>query len=95
MAHQRDAVRSGLWPLFRYRPTTEDHQHPFSLDSHEPSISVREFAHSESRFSMLERSDPDRSDALLELAQADVDERWHLYEQLAGVEREIPAPGPR
>jgi hypothetical protein len=24
------------------------------------------------------------------LAQADVDERWHYYEQLAGVERNIP-----
>ncbi len=36
---------------------------------------------------MLARSDPARSDALRELAQADVDERWRLYEQLAGVER--------
>jgi hypothetical protein len=26
----------------------------------------------------------------MELTQADVDERWHLYEQLAGVEREAP-----
>jgi pyruvate-ferredoxin/flavodoxin oxidoreductase len=90
MGRQRDAVRSGLWPLFRYHPTTDDHQHPFSLDSHAPTIPVRDFAAGEERFSMLARSDPERSQMLLDLAQADVDERWHLYEQLAGVEREIP-----
>ena len=27
------------------------------------------------------------------LAQADVDERWRYYEQLAGVERTVPVDG--
>jgi pyruvate-ferredoxin/flavodoxin oxidoreductase len=89
MSRQRDAVRSGLWPLFRYRPTVDEHQHPFSLDSHEPSISVREFAEGEERFAVLARRDAPLADELLDLAQADVDERWHLYEQLAGIEREM------
>jgi hypothetical protein len=39
---------------------------------------------------MLERSDPERARHLMTLAQADVDERWHYYEQLAGVERSVP-----
>ena len=89
MARQRDAVRSGLWPLFRYRPSADEDQHPFSLDSHAPTLSVREFAAGEERFAMLARSRPDLSDDLLELAQDDVNERWHLYEQLAGVERTV------
>ena len=38
---------------------------------------------------MLARSDPDRSAMLLGLAQRDIDERWHYYEQLAGVERKV------
>ena len=38
---------------------------------------------------MLERSDPERAAHLMALAQADVDERWHYYEQLAGVERSV------
>ncbi len=39
---------------------------------------------------MLARSDPGRSAQLLDLAQADIDERWHYYEQLAGLERMVP-----
>ena len=41
---------------------------------------------------MLARSDPDRSAQLLGLAQADIDERWHYYEQLAGVEQMVHDP---
>jgi pyruvate-ferredoxin/flavodoxin oxidoreductase len=39
---------------------------------------------------MLERSDPERAAHLMALAQADVEERWRYYEQLAGVERTVP-----
>jgi pyruvate-ferredoxin/flavodoxin oxidoreductase len=87
MAHQRDAVRSGYWPLYRYKPTTEHGEHPFQLDSSAPTIPVREFALKEARYAMLARSDPERSEHLLQLAQEGVDERWHYYEQLAGLER--------
>ena len=90
MSHQKEAVRSGYWPLYRYRPTTEEHEHPFQLDSSAPTIPLREFALKEARFAMLARSDPDRSAQLLDLAQAGIDERWRLYEQLAGIERMVP-----
>jgi pyruvate-ferredoxin/flavodoxin oxidoreductase len=89
MSHQKDAVKSGYWPLYRYKPTTEEHEHPFQLDSAAPSIPLKEFALKEARFSMLARSDPARSAELLDLAQQDIDERWHYYEQLAGVERSL------
>jgi pyruvate-ferredoxin/flavodoxin oxidoreductase len=39
---------------------------------------------------MLARSDPDRAEALLALAQADIQERWRYYAQLAGMERARP-----
>ena len=39
---------------------------------------------------MLHRADPERAEALGALAQADVDERWRYYEQLAQVERTVP-----
>jgi pyruvate-ferredoxin/flavodoxin oxidoreductase len=90
MTHQRDAVRSGYWPLFRYHPGLGEHEHPFHLDSHAPSEPVADFLRSEGRFSMLARSDPDAAAHLGALQQADVDERWRLYAQLAGVERTIP-----
>ena len=59
MAHQRDAVRSGFWPLWRYHPGSDPHQHPFQLDSRAPSLPLREFAATEARFAMLMRSDPE------------------------------------
>jgi pyruvate-ferredoxin/flavodoxin oxidoreductase len=90
MNHQRDAVHSGFWPLYRYHPGVEPHRHPFHLDSRAPSIPLRDFAHSEARFAMLERSDPERARRLLSMAQADTDERWRYYEQLAHLERSVP-----
>jgi pyruvate-ferredoxin/flavodoxin oxidoreductase len=89
MSHQKDAVKSGYWPLYRYKPTTDEHEHPFQLDSAAPSLPLKDFALKEARFSMLARSDPARSAELLDLAQQDIDERWHYYEQLAGVERAL------
>ena len=41
----------------------------------------------EARFSMLARSRPDVADHLMGLAQQDIDNRWHLYEQMVNVER--------
>jgi pyruvate-ferredoxin/flavodoxin oxidoreductase len=89
------AVRTGYWPLFRYRPS-EESNHPFQLDSKPPSLRLDELLRTEARYAVLGQSEPDRAAALHELAQADVDERWRYYEQLAGVERVAAgeAPGP-
>ncbi|MHB1067397.1 MAG: pyruvate:ferredoxin (flavodoxin) oxidoreductase [Candidatus Nanopelagicales bacterium] len=90
MTHQKAAVSSGYWPLYRYHPSPEPGSHPFSLDSKAPSIPLHDFLQHETRFAVLERSDPQRAEHLQALAQADVTERWHYYEQLAGVERTVP-----
>ncbi len=90
MSHQKQAVASGYWPLYRYHPSPEPGTHPFSLDSKAPTVPLRSFMESETRFAVLERTDPQRAEHLQALAQADVDERWHYYEQLAGVERSVP-----
>ena len=87
MTHQKSAVQSGYWPLYRFHPGRDPGTHPFTLDSKKPTIPLRDFESGETRFSALERSDPDRAHHLGRMAQDDVDERWHLYEQLAGVER--------
>ncbi len=93
MAQQKQAVKAGYWPLYRYRPTSDDHEHPFQLDSAAPTIPLREFALQEARYAMLARSDPERSEMLLDLAQDAIDERWRYYEQLADVERRVPSMG--
>jgi pyruvate-ferredoxin/flavodoxin oxidoreductase len=90
MTHQKQAVASGYWPLYRYHPSPEPGTHPFSLDSKKPTVRLHEFQENETRFAVLARTDPARAEHLQALAQADVDERWHYYEQLAGVERTVP-----
>jgi pyruvate-ferredoxin/flavodoxin oxidoreductase len=93
MSHQKDAVKSGYWPLYRFHPSEVDEGHPFQLDSKAPSIPVRDFTAEEARFAILARTDPERSEELAALAQADVDERWRYYEQLAGMARTVPHAG--
>ncbi len=90
MSHQKDAVKSGYWPLYRYQPSEGDDGQPFKLDSVKPSIPIREFVASETRFAILQRTDPERAAELAELAQADADERWRYYQQLAGIHRVVP-----
>ncbi len=97
MTHQKEAVRSGYWPLWRYVPEAiERDEHPFVLDSKEPSIPLKTFEDGELRFAMLARIDPARAERLMRQAQEDVKQRRHLYEQMAGIDhlREAPATDP-
>jgi pyruvate-ferredoxin/flavodoxin oxidoreductase len=90
MSHQKDAVKSGYWPLYRYHPTEVEDGAPFTLDSHAPSMPIRDFVAGETRFAILERTHPARAERLAALAQADADERWRYYSQLAGMQRTVP-----
>jgi pyruvate-ferredoxin/flavodoxin oxidoreductase len=90
MSHQKDAVKSGYWPLYRFHPSEIDGGKPFKLDSATPSIPIAAFVANESRFAVLQRTHPERAAELALLAQADADERWHYYEQLTGIERTVP-----
>jgi pyruvate-ferredoxin/flavodoxin oxidoreductase len=90
MTHQKDAVKSGFWPLYRYQPSEADGQ-PFKLDSKAPSMPISEFVSSETRFAILQRTQPERAAELAELSQADADERWRYYSQLADVQRSVPS----
>ncbi len=40
MSHQKDAVKSGYWPLYRFHPSEVEDGQPFKLDSGKPSIPV-------------------------------------------------------
>jgi pyruvate-ferredoxin/flavodoxin oxidoreductase len=88
ISHQKDAVRSGYWPLYRFDPGAPEH--PFHLDSKEPAIGLAEFAMQEARFAMLARIAPADSDRLMAEAQDDVTERWDQYRQLAEMHRVPP-----
>ena len=91
MSHQKDAVKSGYWPLYRYSAGRHRREGmPFKLDSGKPTIPIRDFVASETRFAILERTNPEKAAELAELMQADADEKWRYYEQLAGIHRNVP-----
>jgi pyruvate-ferredoxin/flavodoxin oxidoreductase len=90
MTHQKDAVKSGYWPLYRYQPSEIEGGQPFKLDSSKPSIPIKDFVATETRFAILQRTNPERAAALAALGQADADERWRYYQQLAGIHQTIP-----
>jgi len=88
LAHQRLAVQSGYWPLFRYDPTAPQRgRDPLTLDSKPPTAPLRDYLASEGRFERALHGDDAGHGALLQQAEADAAHRWALYEQLATIGR--------
>ena len=74
------AVKAGYWHNFRYNPMLEKNK--FVLDSKEPEVSVKEFLESESRYSTLMRTNPEKAQALFEQACKDAKERYRHLKKL-------------
>ncbi|MCT0216912.1 pyruvate:ferredoxin (flavodoxin) oxidoreductase [Synechococcus sp. CS-1330] len=90
MAHQKLAVDSGRWLLYRYDPRrAERGEIPLQLDSPAPKRSLKEAMEQENRFRMLRYSQPERAQALVRQAQRELECRWATYRALSQ-----PAPKP-
>ncbi len=79
MAHgldqQKLAVNSGHWPLYRYDPRLlAQGKPPLEMDSKPPKAPLSTFMANETRFRVVERTDPERFKALL--ATAEAQSRW-------------------
>ncbi|MCJ7535042.1 MAG: pyruvate:ferredoxin (flavodoxin) oxidoreductase [Anaerolineales bacterium] len=86
LTQQKLAVQSGFWPLFRYNPDLADEgKNPLIIDSKKPTISFSEYAYNETRYRMLLQSDEKRAEALMKLAEDDVEGRWELYQHMAAM----------
>ena len=84
MKQQARATASGYWPLFRYDPTLrKSGRNPFRLDSPRPRLSLEDFAYRELRYKILVQADRERAAHMMRQAQAAVDERYRIYEDLA------------
>ncbi|MBP8975485.1 MAG: pyruvate:ferredoxin (flavodoxin) oxidoreductase [Bacteroidetes bacterium] len=84
MTNQKIAVETGYFPLFRYNPDlAKEGKNPFKLDSKAPKGSLSEFTSLETRFNSLMKSQPERAQELLKLAEEDIKKRWELYELFA------------
>ncbi len=85
-------MRSGHWPLLRHDPSKiPQGKNPLHLDSRAPDIPYREFARTETRFSILQRTHPEVAEELMREAQHEVEARYHRYQQLAGLSYEEEA----
>ena len=86
LEQQKLAVQSGHWPMFRYNPAlATEGKNPFVLDCKAPSIPLEKYIYNETRYTMLVHSKPEDARRLLAGAQADVMNRWRLYEQMAAM----------
>lgn len=96
LEQQQAAVDSGHWVLYRYNPdmtrpaVVEPNGHepatggnPFQLDSKAPTLPLEKYIYREGRYRMLQQSDPEAAERLLELAKVDIAERWEGYKKLA------------
>ncbi|MBR6725397.1 MAG: pyruvate:ferredoxin (flavodoxin) oxidoreductase, partial [Clostridia bacterium] len=81
MAETKNAVNSGYWFTFRFNPEAEK---KFTLDSKAPTGSYADFILTETRYSALTRSFPERAKELFAKAEEDAKSR---YEYLANLDK--------
>ncbi len=83
LEHQKMAVETGLWPLYRFDPRrVKQGLNPFQLDS-KPTRPVADFMATETRFKAVKQSNPEHYEELVKKAQAQIEQRFKLYERLA------------
>ncbi|MGC8774658.1 MAG: pyruvate:ferredoxin (flavodoxin) oxidoreductase [Chlorobaculum sp.] len=84
LEHQKAAVDSGHWLLYRYNPDRlKEGLNPLQLDSRKPKMPVEQFLNMENRFRMLKKTHPDLAKQYFAAIQHEVDARWAHYEHLA------------
>jgi len=85
MNQQKNAVQSGVWPLYRYDPRLKAlGKNPFQLDSKEPDYSLLEqYMYAEVRFKSLVQANPERAKALLDKQRALIERRYKEYRYIA------------
>ncbi len=80
-AEMKRAVESGYWPLYRFNPANKDH--PFTLDSKEPTMGYQEFLEGEVRYASLHQTFPENAKTLFAQAEKEAKERYESYKRLA------------
>jgi pyruvate-ferredoxin/flavodoxin oxidoreductase len=83
MQQQQKAVKSGLWPIFRFNPMlASEGKNPLILDYKEPSIDVKEFMYGETRFNMVEKMDKEAAKEYLTTARYTAKNLYKRYSAL-------------
>jgi pyruvate-ferredoxin/flavodoxin oxidoreductase len=86
MNHQKLAVESGLWPMFRYNPDLRaEGKNPMQLDYKGPQIDVKNFMYQETRFKMVEKLNANNAKEYLETARAHASNLYARYKNLGEI----------
>jgi len=86
--HQKMAVETGYWPLFRFNPERlAQGKNPLQLDSKAPTVEYKDFAKVEPRFNRLFKTHPEDAETFVDQSQQQILHRFHYYEQLASLKQ--------
>ena len=84
LTHQKAAVETGSWPLYRYNPENiKEGKAPLTLDSKAPSRPLSDYMANETRFQIVNKQNPARYESLLNKAQENVKEKRSLLEHMS------------
>ncbi len=89
--HQKLAVETGSWLLYRYDPRRSP---TLKLDSPKPKRPIEEALMAEARFKALKAENPERAAKLAALAQSFVDARYEKYARMAEAAAQSPSACP-
>jgi len=84
MKVMKNAVDSGYWTLYRRKPATDGKAPEFILDSAEPKMAYTDFIHGETRYTALEKINPEGAKALFESQEKYNRARYEKYKKMAG-----------
>ncbi len=83
MDHQKLAVDSGLWPMFRYNPDLKkEGKNPMKLDYKGPQIDVKNFMYQETRFKMVEKLNANNAKEYLQTAREHAQSQYKRYKNI-------------
>ncbi len=92
--HQKLAVESGYWPLYRYNPSNlEKGKNPLKIDSRPPKVDLSEYMATETRFKMLFKSNPERAKELEARAKEHSKRTYEHYKNLAAIDYSLVNEG--
>ena len=84
MLETKAAVAAGYWFNFRYNPElAAEGKNPFVLDSKEPTTSYKDFIKTETRYSSLGISFPDRAEKLFDTAEQQAKDKYAALKKKA------------
>ena len=84
LEHQKLAVETGSWPLYRYNPDNiAEGKAPLVLDSKAQTKPLADYMSSETRFQVVKKANPERYENLMNKSEENLKNKRDLLEHMA------------